>query len=179
MAARPLTVRAVKERLKDIRLLTLDVDGVLTDGGLYYADDGSQLRKFNVKDGMGMQMARQSGVEVAIITASDTPSITHRGHKLGLAEVHVGVEDKLATLTEMAGRLGIPLSQVAHMGDDINDIPVLKAVGLPMTVADAVSEVLKRVAFVTRRKGGEGAVREVCDLIVAGRTQTPRQRSKS
>lgn len=166
-----LTIVALKAKLKDIRLLSLDVDGVLTDGGLYYADDGSQLRKFNVKDGMGMQMARKAGVEVAIITASDTPSITHRGHKLGLSEVHVGVEDKLATLTEMAGRLGIPLSRVAHMGDDVNDIPVLERVGLPLTVADAVPEVLRRVAHVTRRKGGEGAVREICDLIVAAKTK--------
>lgn len=169
MAAPRLAAAALAARLKDIRLLSLDVDGVLTDGGLYYADDGSQLRKFNVKDGMGMQMARKAGVEVAIVTASDTPSITHRGHKLGLVEVHVGVEDKLATLQEMAGRLGISLSQVAHVGDDVNDIPVLEAVGLPLTVADAVDAVLDRVAHATLRKGGEGAVREICDAIVAAK----------
>jgi 3-deoxy-D-manno-octulosonate 8-phosphate phosphatase (KDO 8-P phosphatase) len=169
MAVRRLSAAALAGRLRDIRLLSLDVDGVLTDGGLYYADDGSQLRKFNVKDGMGMQMARKAGVEVAIITASDTPSITHRGHKLGLVEVHVGVEDKLAALTDIAARLGIPLSRVAHVGDDVNDIPVLEAVGLPMTVADAVPEVLRRVRHVTRRNGGQGAVREICDAIVAAR----------
>lgn len=157
------------EALRSIRLLSLDVDGVLTDGGLYYADDGSQLRKFNVKDGMGMKMAREAGVEIAIITASDTPSISHRGTVLGIEHVHVGVEDKLATLGLVCSRLGIDISQVAHMGDDLNDLPVLETVALPMTVSDAVSEVLEKAAFVTERKGGDGAVREICDLIVAAR----------
>lgn len=161
-----LTRDALVERLKGIRLLSLDVDGVLTDGGLYYADDGSQMRKFNVKDGMGMKRARKAGVELAIISASETPSIRHRGTVLGLDHVHVGVEDKLGTLNAVCARLNIGLDQVAHIGDDLNDIPVLEIIGLPMTVSDAIPEVLEIAAYVTAKKGGDGAVREICDLIV-------------
>lgn len=157
---------ALLDRLRDIHLLTLDVDGVLTDGGLYYADDGSQLRKFNVKDGMGMKLAREAGVEIAIITASDTPSISHRGAVLGIEHVYVGVEDKFATLDRICAQLDIDLSKVAHMGDDLNDLPVLERVGLAMTVSDAIDEVLETVDYVTGKKGGQGAVREICDLIV-------------
>ncbi len=161
-----LTREKLTARLKGIRLLTLDVDGVLTDGGLYYADDGSQLRKFNAKDGMGMKLARKAGVEIAIISASETPSITHRGNVLGIDEVHVGVGDKLGTLNGILARLGIPLAEVAHMGDDLNDLPLMDAIGLPMTVADAVPAVQEAALYVTDKRGGEGAVREVCDLIV-------------
>jgi len=155
------------ERLKRVRLLTLDVDGVLTDGGLYLDDRGHQLRKFNVKDGMGMQRALAAGVEVALITASDTDAIRHRARILGIRHALVGVDDKLSALRPLCNNLGIDMTEVAHMGDDLNDLPVLAAVGLPLTVADAVSEVLAAVAFVTERPGGGGAVREICDLIVA------------
>lgn len=157
------------EKLKGIRLLSLDVDGVLTDGGLYYADDGSQMRRFNVKDGMGMQLARKAGVEVCLITASQTPAIHHRGEALGLKHVFVGVEDKLTTLQSVCDEIGVPMDAVAHMGDDINDLPVLGSVGLPMTVADAVRPVIETAAYVTERRGGQGAVREVCDMIVTAK----------
>ncbi|MCW8835853.1 MAG: HAD hydrolase family protein [Rhodospirillales bacterium] len=156
-------------RLARIRLLSLDVDGVLTDGGLYYTDSGEELRKFNVKDGMGIKRARAAGVEVCIISASSTPSIVHRGKRLGVPHVFVSVEDKLQTLTGLCGELGIDLAEVAHIGDDINDLPVLGKVGLPMTVADAVEAVRDEVRFVTERRGGEGAVREICDLLVRAR----------
>ena len=161
-----LSTEALIEKLKSIKLLSLDVDGVLTDGGLYYADDGSQLRKFNVKDGMGMKMARQAGVDVCIITASKTSAIHHRGEVLGIPHVFVGVDDKLSTLNGLCADLGIALSDVAHMGDDVNDLPVLQRVGLSLTVADAVDAVLETVDYVTRRNGGTGAVREICDLLV-------------
>ena len=158
------------QRLKGVRLLSLDVDGVLTDGSLYYAEDGSQLRKFNVKDGMGMKAVRKAGVEVAIITASKTAAIHHRGEVLGIPHVFVGVDDKLTTLNGLCATLGIGLDAVVHIGDDVNDLPVLRAVGLPITVADAVDPVLDVARYVTTRKGGEGAVREICDLIGRART---------
>lgn len=161
-----LSTDELKRRLKGTRLLSLDVDGVLTDGGLYYADDGSQMRRFNVKDGMGMQLARKAGVEVCLITASQTPAIHHRGEALGLKYVAVGVEDKLASLRGFCDELGVSMDAVAHIGDDVNDLPVLGAVGLPMTVADAVAPVVEVAAYVTGRPGGAGAVREICDLIV-------------
>ena len=164
-----LTTEALRERLKTIKLLTLDVDGVLTDGGLYYADDGSQLRKFNVKDGMGMKLAREAGVEIAIITASHAPAIQHRGDGLGIPHVFVGVEHKLSALTTLCADLDISLEDVAHIGDDVNDLPVLCVVGVALTVADAVDEVLETAIYATTRNGGAGAVREICDLIVQGR----------
>jgi 3-deoxy-D-manno-octulosonate 8-phosphate phosphatase (KDO 8-P phosphatase) len=156
-------------RLGSIRLLSLDVDGVLTDGGLYYTDDGHQLRKFNVKDGMGIKRARDAGVEVAIISAGVAPSVQKRGEVLGLKYVFTGVKDKLETLKGICRELEIGLDQVAHVGDDLNDLPVLEAVGFPVAVADAIDETRQAAVFVTERVGGAGAVRELCDLIVAAR----------
>ncbi len=156
-------------RLAGLKLLSLDTDGVLTDGGLYYTDEGEELRKFNVKDGMGMKRAQAAGVKIAIITASSTPSIAHRGQRLGVDYVFLDCEDKLATLVRICDEMAIDLDQVGHVGDDLNDLPVLEAVGCPMTVADATDEAIAAALFVTKKKGGEGAVREICDLIVTAK----------
>ncbi|MDP7651795.1 MAG: HAD hydrolase family protein [Rhodospirillales bacterium] len=164
-----LSQATLVERLKGVKLLSLDVDGVLTDGGLYYTDDGQQLRKFNVKDGMGIQRVRAAGVEVAVISAAKAPAILRRGESLGLAHVVVGCDDKLAALVIICGKLGVDLADVAHMGDDLNDVPVLEVVGLPLSVADAVAEARAAAAYVTERRGGDGAVREICNLMVAAR----------
>ena len=162
-----LTREQFLERLSNIKLLSLDTDGVLTDGGLYYTDDGEELRKFNVKDGLGIQRVQAAGVKVAIITASSTPSIAHRGRRLGVDYVFLDCEDKLATLVRICDEMGIDLNQVGHVGDDLNDLAVFGAVGCPMAVADAIDEALTSVLFVTKKKGGDGAVREICDLIVS------------
>ena len=162
-----LTKEQFLERLSGIKLLSLDTDGVLTDGGLYYTDDGEELRKFNVKDGLGIQRVQAAGVKVAIITASSTPSIAHRGRRLGVDYVFIDCEDKLATLVRICDEMGIDLNQVGHVGDDLNDLAVFGAVGCPMAVADATDEALTSVLFVTKKKGGDGAVREICDLIVS------------
>ena len=162
-----LTKEQLLERLSSIKLLSLDTDGVLTDGGLYYTDDGEELRKFNVKDGLGIQRVQAAGVKVAIITASSTPSIAHRGRRLGVDYVFLDCEDKLATLVRICDEMGIDLNQVGHVGDDLNDLSVFDAVGCPMAVADATDEALTSVLFVTKKKGGDGAVREICDLIVS------------
>ena len=164
---RLLSGAALAERLKGVKLLSLDVDGVLTDGGLYYTDDGRQLRKFNVKDGIGLQRVRAAGVEVVLISAAKAPAIRRRGESLGLGHVLVGCEDKLAALEKTCEELGLDLVDGAHMGDDLNDLAVLEAVGLPLSVADAVPEARAAAAYVTSRRGGDGAVREICDLIVA------------
>ena len=162
-----LTKEQFLERLSGIKLLSLDTDGVLTDGGLYYTDDGEELRKFNVKDGLGIQRVQAAGVKVAIITSSSTPSIAHRGRRLGVDYVFLDCEDKLATLVRICDEMGIDLNQVGHVGDDLNDLAVFGAVGCPMAVADATDEALTSVLFVTKKKGGDGAVREICDLIVS------------
>ena len=137
-----LTKKQFLERLSGIKLLSLDTDGVLTDGGLYFTDDGEELRKFNVKDGLGIQRLQESGVKVAIITASSTPAIAHRGRRLGVDYVFLECEDKLATIVRICDEMGIDLNQVGHVGDDLNDVPVFGAVGCPMTVKDATDEAL-------------------------------------
>jgi 3-deoxy-D-manno-octulosonate 8-phosphate phosphatase (KDO 8-P phosphatase) len=141
------------------------VDGTLTDGGLYYTDSGEELKKFNVKDGQGLKLVMELGVEVAIVSASTSPSTQHRARKLGITQVHIGVEDKLSTLEALCGHLGLTWSQVAYVGDDVNDLAVMQAVGCPLTVADAMPANQACAIYVTQRCGGEGAVREVCDLI--------------
>ena len=164
-----LSEQQFMERLAGLKLLSLDTDGVLTDGGLYYTDDGAELRKFNVKDGMGIKRAQKSGVKIAIITSSLTPAIAHRGQRLGVDYVQLECEDKLASIVEICDSLGIDLNQVGHVGDDLNDLPVLAAVGCPMSVADATTEAISAAVYVTKKKGGDGAVREICDLIVTAK----------
>ena len=161
-----LTKTALIKRLKKIKLLTLDVDGVQTDGSLYYTETGEQLRKFHVHDGVGIKRAMAAGVAVAIITASKTPSIKHRGRSLGVQHVLVGVTDKLSVVSGLCEDLGIDISAVAHIGDDLNDLPLLHSVGLALTVANAVPEVIETVSYVTVKEGGSGAVREISDLLV-------------
>ena len=166
-------------RLRRVRLLTLDVDGVLTDGGLYYDDRGRQLRKFNVKDGLGLQRVRASGVEVALVSAGRTEAVRHRARTLGVEHVIMGSGDKAAAVAALAQRLGMGMEAVAHMGDDVTDLGLFGVCGLAVAVADAVPEALRAAAFVTRSRGGEGAVREVCDLIVRARTAMGRRRGSA
>ncbi len=157
--------------LSGIRLLSLDTDGVLTDGGLYYADSGEEMRKFNVKDGLGMQLVQAMGIPIAIITASRSQSIAHRAERLGIEYVFLASEDKLNTLSTLCRELDIDLAHVAHVGDDLNDLPVFEAIGCPITVADATGEALAAAVYVTEKKGGEGAVREICDMLVESRSK--------
>jgi len=158
--------RDALERLKGIKLLSLDVDGVLTDGGIYYTDAGNSFRKFNAQDGMGLVRLRKAGVTVTIISAGAPGAIEHRGRRLGIQHVFTDVADKLTTLRELAGELGIEMTAVAHMGDDVNDLPLMLASGLAIASANAVPEVMGAAEIVTERRGGDGAVRELCDAIL-------------
>lgn len=162
-----LAPTVLARRLKRIRLLSLDVDGVLTDGGLYYGDDGNVLRKFNVHDGVGIKRVLACGIEVAFVSAGTTRSIQHRARTLGVRHVLTGVTDKRAEVGNLCRKLGLSLDDAAHMGDDLNDVPLLRAVGLALTVPAAAPEARRAAHHVTRRHGGEGAVREICDLFVA------------
>ena len=150
-----------------IKLLVLDVDGIMTDGGLYYTESGEILKKFNVKDGLGIKRLIKHGVDVAIISANSSEATLHRAGRLNVEHVFINVKDKLAVLKELCDRLQIPLSQVASMGDDLSDLAVMKAVGYPMTVADAMPENIAIARFVTSKSGGQGAVREVSDRIIS------------
>jgi len=155
--------------LRRVRALILDVDGVLTDGGMYYGPTGEGLKRFNVKDGLGLRLVLDAGIDVALISGESSEILKRRAEKLKIANVFVGVEDKLETLKEFLGPRNIGLDEVAYVGDDLNDLPALHAVGLPITVSDAVAPVRKAARWVTSRKGGDGAVREVCDLLLSAR----------
>ena len=154
------------------QLLSLDCDGVMTDGALYYAADGTELRRFHVRDGVGIKAVMSAGIEVVFVTASTTPAIEFRARALGVKHCILGAGDKVGALAKLCSKLGIALSHVAHVGDDLNDLPVLQRVGLPITVADAVPAVLNSVVFVTSRAGGQGAVREICDRMLEARSQS-------
>ena len=155
--------------LKKIRALVLDVDGVLTDGGMYYGPGGEGLKRFNVKDGMGIGLVLQGGIAVALISGENSEILRRRAEKLKIADVYIGVEDKLKTMeTFLAGRK-IAFEEAAYVGDDVNDLPPMKKAALPIAVADAVPEVRKAAKWVTTRKGGDAAVREVCDALLSAR----------
>ena len=160
---------SLEQHLARIQLLSLDCDGVMTDGGLYYGPTGDEMRRFNVRDGVGIKAVMAAGIEVAFITASKTPAIQHRARALGVAHCITGAEDKLGALEELCGKLGISLADVAHMGDDINDLPVLAKVGAPLTVADSVPDVRAVALFTSERNGGDGAVRDICERILAAK----------
>jgi len=157
--------------LAGIKLLSVDVDGVLTDGGLYYADDGRIHRKYNVKDGVGIKRAMEAGIEVAIVSAGVSASVPDRARTLGIAHVFTGVDDKLAAVTGLCETLGIDLADAAHIGDDLNDVPLMEAVGCAIAVADAEPDAWEAAVIVTERDGGAGAVREICDLLIKARGQ--------
>lgn len=153
-------------RLKGIRLFASDVDGVMTDAGMYYSESGDEWKKFNTRDGMGLKLLQRAGILTAIVTQERTKLVARRGEKLAIPEVHQGVMDKLALMREMAERHGLTLNQVAYIGDDVNDLETLKMVGFSAAPADGVSEVTAAVDYVCRKRGGEGAVREVIDMIL-------------
>ncbi len=157
----------LKSILSKVKLLTLDVDGVLTDGGLYYTETGEELKKFNVKDGLGIKLVMQAGIEVAIITVSTANAVRNRAKKLGIEHLYMGNEDKLTAMKELCDRLNFSLTEVAYVGDDFTDLPVLKAVGCPLTVADAMPQNQEASIYVTDKCGGQGAVREICELLLS------------
>ena len=141
----------------------------MTDGGLYYTDDGTQFRKFNVKDGLGLKLAMKAGMDMCIISASKQVSTLTRAEHLGIQHVRIGAENKLEALNEIRAELGIELLEIAHVGDDLTDVALMKHVGLAITIADGVDEAIEIADFVTEKAGGKGAVRELCDIIVESR----------
>jgi len=162
--ARPKKVS--RKVLQQIRLFATDVDGVLTDAGMYYAESGDEWKKFNTRDGMGIKLLQKAGVITAIVTQERTKLVARRAEKLTIPELHQGVMDKLSLVCEMAARYGLTLSQVAYIGDDINDLETLKEVGFSATPADGMPQVAAVVDYICQKKGGEGAVREIIEMIL-------------
>lgn len=158
--------------MREIRLFATDVDGVLTDGGMYYAESGDEWKKFNTRDGMGIKLLQKAGLITAIVTQERTRLVARRADKLAIPELHQGVMDKLSVIRDMAMRHGLSLRQVAYIGDDVNDIEALQAVGLSAAPADGLPQVLEIVDHVCREKGGEGAVRELAEMILLSRVES-------
>lgn len=156
-------------RAARVRLLVFDVDGVLTDGGLYYGPDGEAFKRFNVKDGHGIVMARLVGLPSAILTARKSGQVEKRGAELGMVAVLQGHRDKNAGLSELVATLGVPEDALAYIGDDTNDLGPLSRAVLAACPADAVEEVRRVAHFVTRAAGGHGAARELCELVLRAR----------
>ena len=149
-----------------MRLLVLDVDGVLTDGTLYYSVSGEELKAFNIQDGLGIKMLQASGVEPAIISGRSSRALELRAEDLGIRHLYQGVERKLAAFERLLRDLELTAGQAACMGDDLPDLALLERCALAVTVPEAPEAVLARAHYVTRRPGGGGAVRETCELIL-------------
>lgn len=155
------------QRAADIRLLVLDVDGVLTDGRLYFSARGEEHKSFHVRDGAGLVQLLRSGVQIAVISGRQSRAVDHRMTELGISWVRQGVADKLNTLREILDMLNLGPQAVASVGDDTPDLPLLEIARLAVAVGDAHESVKARAHYVTQAHGGQGAVREVCDLIMA------------
>lgn len=152
---------------KKIKLFAMDVDGVLTDGGMYYSKEGEALKKFNTKDGMGIEILQKNNIIPVIITKEDSKIVLKRAEKLKIKEVYIGIKDKLKIIEKLIRKYNLKFENIAYIGDDINDLPVLKKVGLSFAPNDAAEQVKQIVDYVTSKNGGEGALREAIDFILA------------
>ncbi|MBR1908149.1 HAD hydrolase family protein [bacterium] len=156
----------IEERAKKIKLLAFDVDGVMTDGSIFLSEKGEEIKRFNVKDGQGLVRIQKSGFIVAIITARENGTVTHRFENLHVKEIHQGKKYKLPVLDEILEKYNLTYEQTSYMGDDLPDICILEKVGLASCPNDAVDEVKEVCHFISTKDGGRGAVRELTDLIL-------------
>jgi len=159
----------MNERLQAIELLILDVDGVMTDGGIIYDANGVEIKVFNVKDGHGIKMLQRQGIEVAIITGRSSLVVDNRAKELGISLVYQGALKKIESYDDIKRKTGLDDSRIAYVGDDVIDVPVMRRVGFAAAPCDALPEAQQAAHYITRLGGGRGAVREVCDLILKGR----------
>jgi 3-deoxy-D-manno-octulosonate 8-phosphate phosphatase (KDO 8-P phosphatase) len=160
-----LSTKLLENKLKNIKFFILDVDGVLTDGKLVYNSNGIELKSFDVKDGYGLVRLKQWGIKTGIITAKYSPIVETRAKDLAIDELYQNVSDKLIAYNNIKTKYGLKDEQIAYMGDDIPDLEVMKKVGIPIAVRDAVDPVKHASIYITKNTGGNGAVREVVELI--------------
>jgi len=156
----------ITQRAVPIKMFLLDVDGVLTDGKLYFSNSGDELKAFNIQDGLGIKFLQRNGITVGIVTGKRSQLVANRARDLGIEIVVQGREDKLVAIQEIMVGRDINLSEVAYMGDDLPDLSAINAVGLGMTVANGVPEIKKSAHWISRYNGGDGAVREACEFIL-------------
>jgi 3-deoxy-D-manno-octulosonate 8-phosphate phosphatase (KDO 8-P phosphatase) len=155
--------------LSRIKAIALDVDGVLTDGGFWWGPDGQEWKRFSFTDVMGVSLARRAGLIVVLISGEESPLVDRFAAKMGITDVYKGSKDKAGALREFAVRRGLDLEEISFMGDDVNDLGALALAGLAAAPANARPEVLEKASFVAARSGGDGAVRELVDLVLAAR----------
>jgi len=160
--------KSLREKLQHIKILIMDVDGVMTDGRIIINDDGRETKNFDVRDGHGIKLVQRYGIEVALLTGRQSEVVKHRANELGIKEVH-----QKEVFVEILQKNNLNVDQAAFIGDDIIDIPVLKEAGFSATVADAIDIVKKTVDYVTKNKGGRGAVREVCEMLLQAQGRWP------
>ncbi len=156
----------ILEKASRIRLVIFDVDGVLTDGNLYLGNHGEELKGFNIKDGLGIKLLMQSGVEVGVITGRSSELVAQRMGSLGVKHIYQGQHEKLPAYSDLIAKLGLESGQVAYVGDDLIDLPLMRRVGFAVAVEDAHSLVRQHAHWQTQAAGGKGAAREVCELLM-------------
>ncbi len=156
----------ILEKAAQVRLLIFDVDGVLTDGGLFIDTEGREHKVFHSRDGHGMKMLQSTGVEIAIISGRASPAVSHRMASLGIEHVYLGQQEKIPAFEEILARLALSPHQVAYVGDDVVDLPIMRRVGLAVAVQDAHHLVKRHAHWQTAHPGGHGAARDVCELIM-------------
>ncbi len=161
----------ITERAKLIRFVLLDVDGVLTDGRILLFSDGTEGRAFHVRDGLGIRLAQQKGIGFGLLSGRESKVVVERARQLGIAEVHQGVRNKEERFGEILARLALPPEAVCYVGDDVVDVPVLRRAGFAVVPADAAAEAVAAADWVTSRRGGEGAVRELVDMLLRARAE--------
>lgn len=158
---------AIVERARQVKLMCFDIDGVLTDGSLWYNEHGEAVKRFNALDGHGLRLMRESGIAIALITGREGPIVAHRAADLGISLVQQGIRDKLRAVTELAAEHSLALEQVGFMGDDLLDLPAMQRVGFAASVPNAPSYISQAAHWVSAHQGGHGAARECCDLVLA------------
>ncbi len=163
----------VIERCRRIRLVSFDVDGVLTDGRLHYTDDGHEIKSFNVQDGAAIKLLLDQGIEIAILTGRSSPMVTRRATELGISHVHQGLNDKRQALAQVLAELEVDRDETAHVGDDLPDLVLFEEVGLAVSVPNGHPAVRARAHHVTETAGGAGVAREICELILRAQARWP------
>ena len=161
--------RELIDKIKQIKLLLMDVDGVLTDGRLYYDDQGKEIKVFHIHDGHGIRLLFEQGIKVGILSGRKSNAVEIRAKELGIEECYLGVEHKIKPYEEILKKLNLKDREVAYIGDDVIDLPVLKRVGFSISVSNGIDEVKDQVDWVTKKPGGLGGVREAIDFILSAR----------
>lgn len=164
---------SLKARLRSLKLICFDVDGVLTDGRITYTDDGSETKSFHVRDGSALKLLMNAGIDLAILTGRNSPMVERRARELGIRHIYQGLDDKVPALLALAERLGLNRIDLAHVGDDLPDLPLFEQVGCAISVANGHSAVRARAHYVTRIPGGDGAVSEIAELVLRARDAWP------